>query len=65
VVALNTDSGRIGLLQPVVTERPQLAAYTAGPGTVGLLSSPVAIAITNPGIVWCSRLAPRSWRRST
>jgi hypothetical protein len=52
VVAVNTDSGRLGWLQPVDTARPLLAAYTAGPGTqVGLLSSPVAIAVTNPGTV--------------
>jgi hypothetical protein len=52
VVALNTDSGRLGWLRPVRTSRPQLAAYTAGPGTrVGLLSSPIAVAVTNPGVV--------------
>jgi hypothetical protein len=52
VVAVNTDSGRLAWLQPVDTERPLLAAYTAGPGTrIGLLSSPVAIAVTNPGVV--------------
>ena len=29
-----------------------LAAYTAGPGTqIGLLSSPIALAVTNPGTV--------------
>jgi hypothetical protein len=52
VVAVNTDSGRLGWLDPVDTARPQLAAYVAGPGEqVGLLSSPVALAVTIPGIV--------------
>jgi hypothetical protein len=52
VVAIHTDTGRIGRLQPVSTPRPSLAAYTAGSGTqIGLLSSPTAIAITNPGVV--------------
>ena len=52
VVALHTDSGRVGWLQPVSTPRPQLAAYSGGPGTqVGLLSSPIALAVTNPGVV--------------
>jgi len=52
VVAVSTEAGRLGWLQPVETARPQLAAYTAGPGTqVGLLSSPVALAVTNPGTV--------------
>jgi hypothetical protein len=53
VVAVSTEAGRLGWLQPVeVSGRPQLAAYTAGPGTqVGLLSSPVALAVTNPGTV--------------
>lgn len=52
VVAINTNTGRLGVLQPVSTPRPQLANYTAGPGTsVGLLSSPIAVAVTNPGIV--------------
>jgi hypothetical protein len=52
VVAVNTDSGRLGWLQPVGTPRPLLAAYSAGAGTqVGLLSSPVALAVTNPGVV--------------
>ena len=50
VVALHTDSGRVGWLQPAATPRPQLAAYTGGPGTqVGLLNSPIALAVTNPG----------------
>ena len=52
VVAVNTNSGRLGWLSPVSTSRPVLAAYSAGPGTrVGLLSSPIAIAVTNPGTV--------------
>jgi hypothetical protein len=52
IVAINTDSGRFGWLTPVATQRPVQAAYSAGPGTqVGLLSSPVAIAVTNPGVV--------------
>ena len=52
VVAVSTDAGRLGWLQPVATPRPQLAAYSAGPGTqTGLLSSPVALAVTNPGTV--------------
>jgi len=52
VVAVSTEAGRLGWLQPVETARPQLAAYTAGPGTqVGLLASPVALAVTNPGTV--------------
>jgi hypothetical protein len=52
VVAVNTASGRLGWLQPVVTPRPRLAAYSAGHGTqVGLLQSPVALAVTNPGTV--------------
>ena len=52
VVAINTNSGRIGFVKPAETPRPQLATYVGGPGTrPGLLSSPVAIAITNPGTV--------------
>jgi hypothetical protein len=52
VVAVNTDNGRLGWLQPVGTPRPLLAAYSAGPGTQpGLLSAPVALAVTNPGTV--------------
>jgi hypothetical protein len=52
VVAVSTEAGRLGWLQPVATPRPQLAAYSAGPGTqIGLLSSPVALAVTNPGTV--------------
>jgi len=52
VVAINTDNGRLAWLKPVQTPRPALAAYTAGPGTqVGLLSSPIALAVTNDGAV--------------
>jgi hypothetical protein len=52
VVAIHTDSGRFGWLKPVATPRPVAAAYSAGPGTqVGLLSSPIALAVTNPGVV--------------
>jgi hypothetical protein len=52
VVAINTNSGRLGWIQPADTPRPQLATFVAGPGTrVGLLRSPVAVAITNPGTV--------------
>jgi hypothetical protein len=60
VVAVNTDSGRLGWLDPVDTARPQLAAYVAGPGEqVGLLSSPVAVAVTNPGVVIVLEAAAR------
>ena len=60
VVAVSTEAGRLGWLQPVETARPQLAAYTAGPGTqVGLLSSPVALAVTNPGTVLVLEAASR------
>jgi hypothetical protein len=52
VVAINTETGRLAWLQPVNTPRPSLAAYSAGHGTqVGLLQSPVALAVTNPGTV--------------
>jgi hypothetical protein len=52
VVAVNTDSGRLAFLDPVDTGRPQLAAYAAGAGQqTGLLSSPIAVAVTNPGAV--------------
>jgi hypothetical protein len=60
VIAVSTEAGRLGWLQPVETVRPQLAAYTAGPGTqVGLLSSPVALAVTNPGTVLVLEAAAR------
>jgi hypothetical protein len=52
VVAVHTDSGRVGWLHPAQTPRPGLATYFAGSGTQpGLLQSPTAIAVTNPGIV--------------
>ena len=52
VVAVHSDSGRLGQVLPAATPLPPLAAYTAGPGTqIGLLSTPSAVAITNPGIV--------------
>jgi hypothetical protein len=52
VVAIHTDSGRMAFLHPVSTPRPQLARYAAGPGSQpGLLQSPTAIAVTNPGTV--------------
>jgi hypothetical protein len=52
VVAVHTHSGRLGQVLPAATPLPPLAAYTAGPGDeTGLLRSPTAIAITNPGIV--------------
>ena len=52
VVAVHTDSGRLAWIQPVSTPQPMLATYGAGPGTQpGLLSSPIAVAVTNPGVV--------------
>jgi hypothetical protein len=52
VVAVHTDSGRVGWLHPAETPRPGLATYFAGSGTQpGLLQSPTALAVTNPGIV--------------
>lgn len=53
VVAIHTDSGRFGWLKPVATPPlPVLAAYSAGSGTqVGLLNSPIALAVTNAGTV--------------
>ena len=52
VVAVHTDSGRLAHVLPATTPQPPLAAYSAGPGTeIGLLSSPTAVAVTNPGIV--------------
>lgn len=52
VVAVHTDSGRLGHVLPAATPRPPLGTYVAGPGTqIGLLSSPTAVAITNPGVV--------------
>jgi hypothetical protein len=52
VVAANTDTGRLGVLEPARTPRPQLATYAAGDGDqIGLLRSPLALAVTNPGVV--------------
>ena len=58
VVAVNTDSGRLGIVLPAVPPEqtppafPPVATYTAGSGTqIGLLSSPTAVAVTNPGTI--------------
>ncbi|WP_139559081.1 NHL repeat-containing protein [Methylotetracoccus oryzae] len=52
VVAIHTDSGRLGHVLPAGTPLPPQAAYSAGPGTeIGLLSSPTAVAVTNPGTI--------------
>ena len=52
VIAVHTDSGRLSHLMPAATPRPPRATYSAGPGTeIGLLSSPIAVAVTNPGTV--------------
>ena len=52
VITVHTDSGRVGTVHPAATPRPGLAAYSAGPGTeIGLLQSPTAVAVTNPGTV--------------
>ena len=52
IVVVNTDTGRLGLLEPTRTPRPTLASYAAGEGEqIGLLRSPLAVAITNPGVV--------------
>jgi len=52
VVAVNTDTARLAVLQPARTARATVANYSAGPGgEIGLLDSPIALAITNPGIV--------------
>jgi hypothetical protein len=52
VVAIHTDTGRVGRLLPASTVPPLLGRYTAGGGTqIGLLSSPTAVAITHPGTV--------------
>jgi len=52
VVTVNTDTARLAVLQPAQTPRPQLASYAAGEGSeIGLLDSPIALAVTNPGVV--------------
>ena len=52
VVAVNTDTGRLATILPANPDRPALAGYSAGTGDqVGLLQSPVAIAVTNAGTV--------------
>jgi len=58
VVAVNTDSGRLGIVLPAVPPEqtppafPPVATYTAGSGTqIGLLSSPTAVAVNNPGTI--------------
>jgi len=52
VVAVNTDTARLAVLRPARTPRPQLASYASGQGSeLGLLDSPIALAITNPGVV--------------
>jgi len=51
VVALHTDSGRVGFLKPADTPRPGLARYAGGAGSqTGLTQSPTAVAVTNGGI---------------
>jgi hypothetical protein len=51
VVAVHTDSGRVGFLKPVDTPLPSLAAYTGGAGSqTGLTQSPTAVAVTSGGI---------------
>ena len=53
VVAIHTDTGRVGRVLPANTSLlPPLARYTAGFGSeIGLLNSPTAVAVTNPGVV--------------
>jgi hypothetical protein len=52
VVTVHTDSGRVGMVHPANTSLAGTAAYTSGPGTqIGLLQSPIAVAVTNPGVV--------------
>ena len=66
VVTVNTDSGRIGTLLPASASIPPTASYTAGTGVqIGLLRSPTAVAVTNPGTVLVLEPGPRSSPRST
>ena len=67
VVAIHTDSGRFGWLKPVATPPlPVLAAYSAGSGTqVGLLNSPIALAVTNAGTVLVLEAGGQHLRRLT
>jgi hypothetical protein len=59
IVTVHTDSGRLGFLQPVNTPKAIAASYAAGPGTqVGLLHSPIALAITSPGVVIVLQAGP-------
>jgi hypothetical protein len=56
VVVVETGSGRLGSVLPVAPASAGAqaiqATYTAGTGTqIGLLSSPIAVAVTNPGVV--------------
>ncbi len=52
IVALHTDSGRVGQVLPAPTVVPPQARYAAGPGTeTGLLKTPTALAVTNAGTV--------------
>jgi hypothetical protein len=52
VVAVHTETGRVGWLHPAATPRPGLAAYSAGPGDqIGLLQSPTAVTVTDGGAV--------------
>lgn len=57
IVTVNADSGRLGVLAPFQVDvgvggRPALASYKGGPGDQpGLLQSPIAVAITNPGVL--------------
>ena len=53
VVVLNTDSGRLGTLLPANTPLAAVGDLHGGAGTVrwGLPSRPVAVAVTNPGVV--------------
>jgi hypothetical protein len=54
VVSIHTDSGRVGMVHPNLNTNALAgsAAYSSGPGTqIGLLQSPIAVAVTNPGVV--------------